>query len=129
MEMVRIAGLSLTAVVLLLILRQEKPVMAVLLGIGYSLFVFFRLLEPLQAVVETLTRLTEQAGVKTFFMKNILKILGIAYLAEFAAVLCADAGEQAVAKKVEFAARVLIAVLALPVITAILETLTGLLPG
>ena len=129
MEMVRIAGLSLTAVVLLLILRQEKPVMAVLLGIGYSLFVFFRLLEPLQAVVETLTRLTEQSGVKTFFMKNILKILGIAYLAEFAAVLCADAGEQAVAKKVEFAARVLIAVLALPVITAILETLTGLLPG
>ena len=129
MEMVRIAGLSLTAVVLLLILRQEKPVMAVLLGIDYSLFVFFRLLEPLQAVVETLTRLTEQAGVKTFFMKNILKILGIAYLAEFAAVLCADAGEQAVAKKVEFAARVLIAVLALPVMTAILETLTGLLPG
>ncbi len=129
MEMARIAGLSLTAVVLLLLLRQEKPVMAVLLGIGYSLFLFFQLLQPLQLVVETLTRLAEQAGVKTFFLKNILKITGIAYLAEFAAVLCADAGEQAVAKKVEFAARILIAVLALPVMTAILETLTNLLPG
>ncbi len=129
MEMARIAGLSLTAVVLLLLLRQEKPVMAVLLGIGYSLFLFFQLLQPLQLVVETLTRLAEQAGVKTFFLKNILKIIGIAYLAEFAAVLCADAGEQAVAKKVEFAARILIAVLALPVMTAILETLTSLLPG
>jgi stage III sporulation protein AD len=52
----------------------------------------------------------------------------VAYLGEFAAVICQDAGEQAVAKKVEFAAKIIIAVLALPILVAILESLLQLMP-
>lgn len=43
--------------------------------------------------------------------------------------ICNDAGEQAVAKKVEFAAKIIIAVLALPILVAILESLLELMPG
>lgn len=59
----------------------------------------------------------------------MLKILGVAYLAEFASVICRDAGEQAVAQKVEFAAKVIIAVLALPILVAILESIMDIMPG
>lgn len=54
--------------------------------------------------------------------------MGVAYLGEFAAVICQDAGEQAVAKKIEFAAKIIIAVLALPILVAILESLLELMP-
>lgn len=50
-------------------------------------------------------------------------------MGEFAISICQDAGEQAVAKKVEFAAKIIIAVLALPMLVAILESLMELLPG
>ncbi|HBQ26733.1 MAG TPA: stage III sporulation protein AD, partial [Syntrophomonas sp.] len=64
-----------------------------------------------------------------FFFATILKILGVAYLGEFATAICQDAGEQAVAKKVEFASKIIIAVLALPIMIAILESLMQLMPG
>ncbi len=128
MEIAQIVGLALTAVLFLLLLRQQKPALAVLFGIVFSLFLFWKVLEPLKTVLDTLEDLTEKAGVDIFYIHTILKILGVAYLAEFAAVLCADAGEQAVAKKVEFAAKVFIAALSLPVMTSALDVLFSLLP-
>ena len=127
MDITSLVGLSLTATVFLLLLRQLKPEMAVLFGIAFGLFMFWRILEPLKLVLDTLEGLTEQAGIEVFYLGSILKILGIAYLAEFASVLAADAGEKLVAKKVEFAAKVLIAALALPVMTSVLDMLYSLL--
>ncbi|NLC37881.1 MAG: stage III sporulation protein AD, partial [Clostridia bacterium] len=51
-----------------------------------------------------------------------------AYIAEFGAQVCRDAGETAIASRVEFAAKVLIIVLAIPIVVAILETIIRLLP-
>lgn len=129
MEIAQIAGLALLTTIFLLILRQEKPVMAVLLSIVFSVVVFVFLMEKMASIIEVLKELTRRAQINYFFLATILKILGVAYLAEFAASICHDAGEQAVAKKIEFAAKVIIAVLALPIIVAILESLIELLPG
>jgi stage III sporulation protein AD len=129
LEIAQIVGLALLTTVFLLILRQEKPVMAVLLSIVFSIIIFVFLMEKMASIVEVLKELTRRAEINYFFLATILKILGVAYLAEFAASICNDAGEQAVAKKIEFAAKIIIAVLALPIIVAILESLIELLPG
>nr|MDA8233783.1 stage III sporulation protein AD [Clostridia bacterium] len=50
-----------------------------------------------------------------------------AYIAEFGAQICRDAGEGAVASKIEFAAKVLVMILAIPIIIAILDTLVKLI--
>ncbi len=129
MEITQIVGLALMVTVFLLILREEKPVMAVLLSITFSILVFILMMDKMGAIVNVMKELTRRAGINYFFMTTILKILGVAYLGEFAAVLCQDAGEQAVAKKVEFAAKIMIAVMALPIMAAILESLLELMPG
>ncbi|NLV21172.1 MAG: stage III sporulation protein AD [Syntrophomonadaceae bacterium] len=129
MEITQIVGLALMVTVFLLILRQEKPVMAVLLSIVFSIFIFITMMDKMGAIINVMKELTRRAGINYFFMTTILKILGVAYLGEFAAVICQDAGEQAVAKKVEFAAKIMIAVLALPIMVAILESLLELMPG
>ena len=72
MEIVQIVGLALTATVFLLLLRQQKPVMAILFGITFSVFIFWMMLEPLKTIVETLQQLTEKAGIDTYFLGNIL---------------------------------------------------------
>ncbi len=129
MEIAQIVGLALLTTVMLLILRQEKPVMAVLLSIIFAVVIFTFLMEKMAAIIEVLKELTRRAEINYFFFTTILKILGVAYLAEFAASICMDAGEMAIAKKVEFAAKIIIGVLAIPIIVAILESLLELMPG
>lgn len=128
MEIAQIVGIALVTTIMLLILRQEKPVMAIVLSIVFSVVVFTFLMGKMSAIIEVLKDLTEKAQVNYFFLGTLLKILGVAYLGEFASAICQDAGEQAVAKKVEFAAKIIIAVLALPIMIAILESLMELLP-
>jgi stage III sporulation protein AD len=128
LNITQIVGLALMVTVFLLILRQEKPVMALLLSIVFSILIFIMMMEKMGAIINVMKELTQRAGINYFFMTTILKILGVAYLGEFAAVICQDAGEQAVAKKVEFAAKIMIAVLALPIMVAILESLLELMP-
>ncbi len=129
MEIAQIVGLALLTTIFLLILRQEKPVMAVLLSIVFAVVIFTSLMDKMASIIEVLKELTRRAEINYFFLTTILKILGVAYLAEFAASICIDAGEQAVAKKVEFAAKIIIGVLAIPIIVAILESLLELMPG
>lgn len=129
MEITQIVGLALLVTIFLLILRQEKPVMAVLLSIVFSVLIFILMMGKMASIISIMRELSRRAGINYFFLETILKILGVAYLGEFAAVLCQDAGEQAVAKKVEFAAKIIIAVMALPIMVAILESLMELMPG
>lgn len=129
MEITQIVGLALLVTIFLLILRQEKPVMAVLLSIVFSVLIFTLMMGKLASIISIMRELTRRAGINFFFLETILKILGVAYLGEFAAVICNDAGEQAVAKKVEFASKIIIAVMALPIMVAILESLLELMPG
>lgn len=129
MEIAQVVGLALITTILLIILRQERPVMAVLLSIVFSILVFVFMMGKLASIIGVMKELTNRAGINYFFLATILKILGVAYLGEFAAAICNDAGEQAVGKKVEFAAKIIIAVLALPIMIAILESLMELMPG
>ncbi len=129
MEIAQIVGLALVTTLLLLILRQEKPVMAVVLSIVFSILVFTMMVNKIALIINVMEELTSRAEINYFFLATILKIMGVAYLCEFAAAICKDAGEQAVAQKVEFAAKIIIAVLALPIMIAILESLIDLMPG
>jgi stage III sporulation protein AD len=128
-EIAQIVGIALITTILLIILRQERPVMAVLLSIVFSIMVFVFMMGKMSSIIDVMKELTRRAEVNYFFLSTILKILGVAYLSEFAAAICNDAGEQAVGKKVEFAAKIIIAVLALPIMIAILESLMELMPG
>lgn len=103
--------------------------MAVLLSIIFSILIFTLMMGKLASIISIMRELSRRAGINFFFLDTILKILGVAYLGEFAAVICNDAGEQAVAKKVEFASKIIIAVMALPIMVAILESLMELMPG
>jgi stage III sporulation protein AD len=128
-EIAQIVGLALLTTILLMILRQEKPVMAVILSIVFSITIFILMMSKMASIISVMQELTNRVEINYFFLATVLKILGVAYLGEFAAAICQDAGEQAVARKVEFASKIIIAVMALPIMIAILETLIDLMPG
>ena len=73
-----------------------------------------------------LNMLVERAGVDKNFLILILKITGIAYIVEFGKNVCQDAGQTAIGTKLEIAGKVIIVTLSLPLISALVNVLTGL---
>ena len=128
MDIVQIVALGFVATVLLVVLKQEKPEIAVQLSIVVGVVIFIMVLGKIGSIIQVLEELSRRANVNQYYLATILKIVGIAYIADFGAQVCRDAGESAVASKVEFAAKVIVLVLALPIIVALLETIIRLLP-
>jgi len=128
MEIARIVGFALVAALLSAILRPDKPVFSMLIGIAAGAVIILRLFEYLAAVLQLLTEMALQANIPFLYLNTLLKVLGIAYLAEFGARVCEDAGEGAIAAKVEFAGKLLILVLAVPLLEAVLGTILGFIP-
>lgn len=128
MEIVQIVGLGVVAAVLAVTIRNNKPEMAMLLSIAAGLILFFMVLGKIGAVVELLKEMAGRASLNMVYLATVLKIVAIAYIADFGAQICRDAGEGAVASKIEFAAKILILVLAVPIVMALLQSLLKLLP-
>lgn len=69
------------------------------------------------------------AKVNIVYVETILKIIGIAYIAEFAAQITKDAGQGAIASKIELAGKILILAMAIPILTVLIETIIQLIPN
>lgn len=54
------------------------------------------------------------------YLTAMLKILGVTYLAEFAAAICKDAGYQTIAGQIEVFARLSILAIGMPILKALL---------
>ncbi|MBQ2880591.1 MAG: stage III sporulation protein AD, partial [Anaerotignum sp.] len=107
-------------------LKKENPQIAMLTAAATGILIFLMLCSPLGELLSLLQETAEEAGVGEGYFRIVLKVIGIAYLTQFGAQLCADAGETAVAAKIELAGKVLMMTAAAPVLTGLLETVMAL---
>lgn len=128
MEILYVVGFALVVAVFAVLLREERPEMALLLVLGFGVLIFILVLGKMGAVIGLFRDLSRLAGVDELYLTTLLKILGIAYIAEFGAQICRDAGEGTIASKIEMVGKILILVLALPIFVAIMEVIVRLLP-
>ncbi|NLO76484.1 MAG: stage III sporulation protein AD [Clostridia bacterium] len=128
MEIFQVVGIGLTGAVLAVYVKESNREIAVLISLVTGLVLFLFALSQVGAVIKVLTELATRANINLFYLTIVLKIMGIAYIAEFGAQICRDAGEGSTATKIEFAAKILVMVLALPIIMALMESVLRLLP-
>jgi stage III sporulation protein AD len=128
LEILQVVALGLIVAVFAVLLRRERPEMAMILALSFGVIVFLMVLNKLGAIITVFEDVTRRAQVDELYLTTLLKILGIAYIAEFGAQVCRDSGEGTVANKIELAGKVLIMILALPIFAAILEAIVRLLP-
>jgi len=128
MEIIRIVGIALLATTLIVVLRQQKPEMAIYLSLSAGIIILTLVLSRISDLLDIFQDLASRAGVNMLYLGIVLKILGITYITEFGAQICRDAGESAVASKIEFAGKVFILVLAIPLLGAIFDYVIKLIP-
>jgi stage III sporulation protein AD len=114
--------------VLALIIKEQKPIFAFLLTVFTGLVIFMFLIGKIHTIIQLLQNLTIQSNINPIYLKTILKIIGIAYIAEFGAQIVRDSGQESVAAKIELSGKILIMVMAVPIITVIVESVIQLMP-
>lgn len=108
------------------VLREVKPSLAAVAGIVTGIVIIYSLLDEFTLIIDSFKELTSLAQIDNALVKTIVKIIGIGYLTEFSAGIAEDYGSASIAKKVEFGGKICIAVLALPVITGLVNTIVSL---
>lgn len=128
MEIVQIIGVGLVATFIVVILKQYRPEYAIHISIIAGVLILGLVIFKLSGVIELLNSLATKLGVNSKFFVIILKITGVAYLTEFATSVCRDAGETAIASKVEIAAKVLIIAMSIPILGSLMDTIVNIMP-
>lgn len=128
MEILQIVGIGIIATILAVVLRQQKPEYALQISIITGLLIFLFVITKLSYVVQVLSSLAERVDLDFLYFSTILKVIGIAYIAEFGAQISRDAGENAIASKIELGGKILIMVLAIPILTALLDLIIKIIP-
>lgn len=124
MNVIQLSVLAVTGVLLALMLKKERPEYGILLSMVVCICIFFSVLGRLSILLESVNRLRALASIDGGYLKTILKMIGITYVAEFAVNLCRDAGYGAIASQIELFSKISILLIALPVIEAFLQLLT-----
>ena len=117
------AGILLAAVLGLALQKQEKDLSAVLTAavIAMAAVLMLRLLEP---VLELLRQLEQVGNLRSDALELLLKAAGIGLTAEVAGLVCADAGNAALAKMLRLLGTAAILCLSVPMFTALLVCIT-----
>ncbi|MED1094474.1 MULTISPECIES: stage III sporulation protein AD [Bacillus] len=128
-EIIQIVGLGLIATFLSLIVKEQKPTFAFMIVVFTGCAIFLYLVDQIYELIRMIEKIAVNANVNMMYMETILKIIGIAYIAEFGAQLTKDAGQGAIASKIELGGKILILTMAIPILTVIIETVIGLIPA
>ncbi|TWI55958.1 stage III sporulation protein AD [Halalkalibacter nanhaiisediminis] len=100
-----------------------------MLTVFVGILIFLFLIDEITKIIGMLEGIATQANMNMIYFQTILKIIGIAYIAEFGAQIAKDAGQAAIASKIELAGKILILVMAIPILTAVIEMVLSLLPS
>lgn len=129
MEVIQLTGMAIAALALVVIVRQFRPDMGLAASLGSGLIFVAIAVTRLSSFATAVNRLADASSVSRAHLDVVLRVVGIAYLASFAAEACRDAGEGALASRVELAGKALILGMAAPLIFALFETVMRVLPS
>ncbi len=127
MDIVLISLLAIVTVLLILSIKELKPDFAVLISTVFGIIIILYLVNPISETLSAFSDIAERSGIKNEILSSLAKVVGISFIAEFAATICNDAGQTSIASKVESAGRIIILALALPIITDMLDSIFSIL--
>ncbi len=120
-EIIRVIGIGFAGGMLSLMVRKYSPEFALLIALAASAAVLAGTIEWIGEIMSGLRELIKECGVDIKYFSVIAKVVGTAYISQFAAEILRDSGENAVASKIEAAGKICILALTLPVMASFME--------
>ena len=128
MDIIKIVGIGLITVIATMLIKPIKPEMSIIIGLCGGILILVQTINYTVDIVDAFWGIVNKTGLDAGLLKTLLKIIGVGYLTEFSANMCYDAGSSGIADKILFAGKVIILVIALPIVTSIIEIIVEILP-
>ena len=104
-------------------MKKERSELSVMIGIATGMVIFFYVLSQIAVIMRFLSDMLEMVAIEETYYVQLLKMLGIAYVAEFASSICKDAGHNSISGMIELFAKMSIVALSIPGLLFLVETL------
>ena len=127
MEIIKIALFAFTALFIFLLLKDKKSEIGLLVILAAGIGIFLYMIGQLGDVIEFIKDIANKANIDTVYIGIVLKILAIAYITSFCSEICKDSGAGSIGSKVEFAGKIMILGLAIPILMAVLNSILQIL--
>ncbi len=128
MEIIKIIGIGLIALIIIIMLKQYRPEYAIFISILTGILILFLVMDRLTGIINLIQSIEDKFSINTQFIALLIKITGIAFLSEFAVSICKDSGEAAIASKIELGSKIIIISMSIPIISSLLEIILKILP-
>ena len=127
MTVITMAVVGITAVLLAVSLKGVKGEYGTYIAVAAGLFIFFYGVGKLSGILDTMKEIQSFIQINGVYLSTLMKMIGITYIAEFAAGLCKDAGYSSVGAQIEIFGKLSILAVSMPILLALVETLQGFL--
>ena len=127
MDIFKITALGIFSAVLCVFIKNIRPEISILLSLSGAMVILFFILPSLRDISDALKGLADAVGLDEMYLFPVLKVVGISYITEIGGALCKDAGEEAIASKINLAGKLIIVSLALPVAYKMISIIDGII--
>lgn len=128
MEITQIIGIALIAVIMSIVLKENRPEFAIFVSIIVGIIVIVSLTPNINEIINYIKDLANKTNINFKFVEILLKITGIAILSEFAVSICIDANEKSIGSKIDIGGKIIIISISLPIVKALLDVIIKILP-
>ena len=128
MNIYQIVATGIIATVLALAIKKQSPELSLMISIITSILIFIMIIPRISAVLEILDNLAQSVSANLPYISSVLKVIGVAYIAQFGAQICSDCGESAIASKIELAGKIIIMTISAPILMTLLNLVVTMLP-
>ena len=127
MDVFKIVGIGLVACIVVIVVKQLKPELAVTVIVSISVLMLIYILKNFSQIFYVFNQIIEKTGINNDLFLILIKIIGIGYLVEFGASICEDSGNSSIANKVILGGKIAIFIMSLPLIQNLFNLILELL--
>lgn len=127
MDIFMISAIACIGTVFAVLLKGTKPEMAVGVSIVTCLILILSCADGIKSVFSDFGSIIEISGIDMKYFTAVIKVIGIAYITQFAAEICRDSGQASIAVKTELAGKICVLILTMPIIKGFLELVINVL--
>lgn len=127
MDIFKVIGIGLIGAIMSIMLKSVKSELSIVTVLATGIIIVILVLNSLTDVIIAFNKIVDKTGLDSRLFSGLLKIVGVGYLAEYSASMCTDMGANSIGKKILFAGKITIFLMSMPIVTALIDTVAGLI--
>lgn len=122
----KIVGVAFVGIICSVLVKQLRPEFSIIISLATGILIVLLVVDALEELILGFVEISENAGVSVTIIKSLIKVIGVGYITEFSADVAEDSGNKSIANKIVFGGKIVVALVALPIIKSLFELILEL---